>query len=113
MKIINFVEIINYLICKHVKIPFQCLWYVEDILIQLGKSQWFFALDLQLGFWQIKMALEDMCKSRLITKFGLFDWTIMPFGMKNATCRSSMINLVHLKVVAMGKSKGVSKMCHF
>jgi hypothetical protein len=23
---------------------------VQDVLIQLGKSQWFFALDLHLGF---------------------------------------------------------------
>jgi hypothetical protein len=29
---------------------------VEDIISQLGKSAWFTALDLQLGFWQIKMA---------------------------------------------------------
>jgi hypothetical protein len=36
-------------------------------------------------FWKIQMALEDICKSTLITKFGSFDWTIMPFGMKNAT----------------------------
>jgi len=31
------------------------------------------------------MALEKICKSTLITKSSLFDWTIMPFGMKNAT----------------------------
>jgi hypothetical protein len=34
--------------------------FIEDILTRLGKSQWFFALDLQLGFWQIKMAFEDI-----------------------------------------------------
>jgi hypothetical protein len=31
------------------------------------------------------MALEKICKSTLITKSSLFDWTIMPFAMKNAT----------------------------
>jgi hypothetical protein len=31
------------------------------------------------------MAQEDIHKSTLITKFGLFDWIIMPLGMKNAT----------------------------
>jgi hypothetical protein len=45
----------------------------ENVLIQLGKSQWFFTLDLQSGFWQIKMALEDIHKSTLITKSRLFD----------------------------------------
>jgi len=58
---------------------------VEDIISQLGKSAWFTALDLQSGFWQIKMAPEDMGKTALVTKSGLFKWTVMPFGFKNAT----------------------------
>jgi hypothetical protein len=58
---------------------------VEDVIDQLGKSTWFTALDLQSGFWQIRMALEDVKKTALITKTGLYDWTIMPFGLKNAT----------------------------
>jgi len=65
----------------------QTLWValVEDVLTQLRKSKWFLALDLQSKFWQIRMAKENICKSTLITKFRSFDWTIMPFGMKNAT----------------------------
>ncbi len=58
---------------------------VDDVIFQLGKSSWFTALDLQSGFWQIRMAPEDMGKTALITKSGLYDWTIMPFGLKNAT----------------------------
>jgi len=58
---------------------------VEDVIDQLGKSTWFTALDLQSGFWQIQMAPEDMKKIALITKTGLYDRTIMPFGLKNAT----------------------------
>jgi hypothetical protein len=58
---------------------------VEDVIDQLGKSTWFTALDLQSDFWQIRMAPEDMKKTALITKTGLYDWTVMPFGFKNAT----------------------------
>jgi putative transposase len=31
------------------------------------------------------MAPEDMKKTALITKTGLYDWTVMPFDLKNAT----------------------------
>jgi len=58
---------------------------VDDVISQLGKSAWFTALDLQSGFWQIRMALENMKKTALVTKTGLYDWTVMPFGLKNAT----------------------------
>jgi hypothetical protein len=58
---------------------------VEDVISQLGKWAWFTALDLQSGFWQIRMGPEDMKKMALVTKTGLYDWTIMPFGLKNAT----------------------------
>jgi hypothetical protein len=58
---------------------------VDDVISQLGKSTWFTALDLQSSFWQIRMALEDVKKTALITKIGLYDWTVMPFGLKNAT----------------------------
>jgi len=58
---------------------------VEDVIDQLGKSTWFTALDLQSGFWQIRMAPEDMKKTALITRTGLYDWTVMPFGLRNAT----------------------------
>jgi len=58
---------------------------VDDVISQLGKSTWFTSLDLQSGFWQIHMAPKDMKKTALITKTRLYDWTIMPFGLKNAT----------------------------
>jgi hypothetical protein len=58
---------------------------VEDVISQLGKSAWFSALDLQSGFWQIRMAPENIKKTSLITKTGLYDWIVMPFGLKNAT----------------------------
>jgi hypothetical protein len=58
---------------------------VEDVIDQLGNSTWFTALDLQSGFWQIRMAPEDVKKTALITKTGLYEWMVMPFGLKNAT----------------------------
>jgi len=49
----------------------------EDVLNQLGCSQWFSVLDLQSGFWQILMALDDVKKRTIITKLGLYEWNVM------------------------------------
>jgi hypothetical protein len=56
---------------------------IKDVLNQLRCSQWFSALDLQLGFWQISMALDDVKKTTIITKLGLYEWSVMPFGVRN------------------------------
>jgi hypothetical protein len=47
---------------------------VDDVISQLGRSAWFTALDLQFGFWQIRMAPEHMKKTALITKSGLSNY---------------------------------------
>jgi putative transposase len=58
---------------------------IEDVLNKLGHSKWFLALDLQSRFWQIPMAPDDVKKTTMITKSGLYEWNVMPFGLKNAT----------------------------
>jgi hypothetical protein len=46
---------------------------IDDVISQLGKSAWFSTLDLQSGFWQIRMAPEDVKKTALVTKTRLYD----------------------------------------
>ncbi len=46
---------------------------VDNVISQLGKSASFTTLDLQSGFWQIRMAPEVVRKMALITKTGLYD----------------------------------------
>jgi hypothetical protein len=58
---------------------------IEDVLNQLRQSKWFSALDLQSGFWQISMALDDVKKIVVITKLGLYEWKVISFGLKNTT----------------------------
>ena len=49
------------------------------------------------GYNQIKMALEDMEKTTLITLWGMFCYKVMSFGLKNAgaTYQRAMITLFH------------------
>jgi hypothetical protein len=59
------------------------LHLIEDVLAQLGKSTTFSIHDLYPNFWQIRMIPEDIKKTTMITKNGLFEWLVMPFGLKN------------------------------
>jgi hypothetical protein len=41
-------------------------------------------MDSFSGYNQILMALEDMTKTTSVTIWGIYCYTIMPFGLKNA-----------------------------
>ena len=57
---------------------------IDEILDSLHQAQWFTTLDLASGYWQIKVKAEDQEKTAFITKFGIFEFKIMPFGLYNA-----------------------------
>ena len=57
---------------------------VDDSLDLLAGNQYFTCLDLQSGYWQLPVAPEDIDKTAFITPVGLFEFTVMLFGMCNA-----------------------------
>lgn len=50
----------------------------------LASASIFSSLDLQSGYWQLKVEESDRIKTAFITKYGLFEYTKMPFGLCNA-----------------------------
>lgn len=57
---------------------------IDEILDNLGKSIYFTTLDLKSGFHQIEMDPEHQSKTAFSTALGHFQFTRMPFGLKNA-----------------------------
>ena len=54
------------------------------MLETLSGAQWFSSLDLASGFWQVELDPKDREKTTFITRFGTYEFTVMPFKLCNA-----------------------------
>ena len=54
---------------------------IEDNLDALQGSCWFLTLDLASCFWQVEMKEEDKPKTAVCTKYGLYQFKVMLFGL--------------------------------
>jgi len=57
---------------------------MNDLSTRLDGCTVFSKLDLRKGYYQIPVHPADIPKTAVITPFGLFEFTRMPFGLKNA-----------------------------
>ena len=57
---------------------------IDDCLDSLAGSHRFSSMDLASGYWQIPMAEKDKPKTAFVTKSGLYEFNVLPFGLTNA-----------------------------
>jgi hypothetical protein len=60
------------------------LHWMDDLAVCLGGCKIFSKLDLKQGYHQIPMRVSDIKKATIITPFSLFEYTRMPFGLRNS-----------------------------
>jgi hypothetical protein len=57
---------------------------IEDLFDQLRGASVFSKIDLSSGYHQLRIRPLDIPKTTFITKYGLFEFTVMSFGLMNA-----------------------------
>jgi hypothetical protein len=57
---------------------------IDVLFDQLAGAQVFSKIDLYSGYHQIKIRAEDIPKTTFTTRYGLFEYLVMSFGLMNA-----------------------------
>lgn len=57
---------------------------IDDLICRARKCRWFTALDINSAFWSIPIRKRDRYKTGFITQDGHYQWSNMPFGLKNS-----------------------------
>ena len=57
---------------------------IDDLFDQLSGAKVFSKIDLQTGYHQLKIKKEDIPKTAFTTRYGLYEYTVMSFGLTNA-----------------------------
>jgi hypothetical protein len=56
---------------------------IEDLFDQMRGARVFSKIDLRLGYHQMKIRPSDIPKTTFSTRYGLYEFTVMSFGLTN------------------------------
>ena len=89
---IDYYQINNMIIKNPYTLP-----RIDDLFDQVGGAKIFSKIDLQFGYHQVQIHDEDIHKNSFCTRYGQYEFVVIPFRLTTHTNFMCMINSIFSK----------------
>ena len=79
--------------------------WVDDILADCGCAKYWGKIDMTNSFFQTLVHPDDIKYTATLTPFGLWEWVVMPMGLRNSPA-------THQRRVTLALKEHIGKICH-